>query len=1707
MSTLIPMTPKKKEKMEIFFSICLKISDLNENIHFTSPDNLNEEKLYSNIYQKGSDSYNLLIYYANTENEKNSSNFEIKFKIKDIEYKLSFETKSNIVFVFLPNLELLKFFRNQSINQTIIGFKEKFIGFCEALKYKNKISYDKNLVHEAINTFERDQTIEYFLLLFSHCYNQKDVYKLFCLFPPEIKDINENYNFREKQNIFEEIYLQKKEIFDKLEKEKNKSNKKKEKEKFEIIYYFAIIYFFLTIKDKEKSSEIIKVLYDKEKGILFEILKKYSSIFQKFHIVDKDLLNELLSDPNEKDFKCIKNILKYENDLLSILQIINSNKEIFKKFVEKDSKKNVINIFESTKQNKNDDIQKICIELEELINYQKKTGYLFLELDQNFWKYYLDNFNDIQLESINKLINLRKCLNNYQLLTQSKKVHSDKRKIGDYFLKDDYGSTIHNRIQNIIKIEKFDDLEKLNMIFKNDPFYLEDSKKKLISVDILREFDFKNIQKEEFFIQFKELKLDRVFDYKLKEFFNYIFSLIRTIYDFELLYKLFDIEKLSEKGLNEYINCLKNKFKEINLKIDKNQESDFNKILQLIVILVDIIIKKQPKNAINFFQLLEEKCQDDIYEIYISLLNLNQDINDEKIINHIFSKFKNSDNYIEYSINLLSKIKDDKKKKKYFENLKGYIFNYNDFFINKKDSEIKFYISLKEKNLLEKKSEFYIKINEVLENISKKMTNFDIEKPNIELLLKLTENQILERLNLVNNNPKELYNKIQSKNIEINKEIQKLKNIKDLLSIYYSNYLKNNKEIDNIIYSLEKNYLNEIDKKNSLIKTIYEKHQKDIETIIKVKDSLLFDMIYENNKKEIKDEKKLFTKSILDLDNKKNIIKDPEDKDISSKFLKDFLSLFKNNNKLKDELTILSKYFNLQNIDFDSVEDKIIVLLNKNNYLKEVKNISFLLEKLKVKETDFLKKLKEIISNFEALNNESNKEKKQYDIIKLELDYLKNEKIYDYKNNNDKYLNIYRYFYDNELAIAFLLDKDSDSSKHLAEKLDPMETTLTIKDINCFQNCILFFEDLKLNDMATDKEVFYDIKKKIEEDNSILESLESYSNNYRSIKEFDQNFDEKNSITNKIEENINSGIYYFYQEKDQYKINEQLIERGYDYLYDLKCKINVKRDENEDEKLKEKNKKLEYFENIVDKIATIKYYVNALRNKGSQIELLIEVHFCYDSDKDYGNGKFTLDGEEKTFKEIKKYLIKVKNYYMKLLTTFYLNDEYIRFAYGKQFNFIVNYLKANNEDNSFANYFLNDVPKRKLERGFPVQTDDSMKNYKIYLKNTLQNISNYIQNYFKDNYKSLEAFYNKYKVINNKKGINYFNSEECSIEEKAIDLFIEFTGKYPISQNILLINKDTSLEEMESFLYRSILCKYHSLFIIGINDILPSQEDYLMKITNFLINYIKERDNPNSKNKRRIEADIKPCIIFIYNKNQSQNKFIEQIKKIACHKDLTRKIKKEDENNSINKIKFGKRQQTIGSISNYLTTQDKVDKIKSEVKIENVTIYLSNVNGTGKTFAIREDVKKNELIYKYFPFGGYLTKDIVYKRIKDLLEEIHKEEENKDKIGIHLDLYETEQQGIMNDFLFSFLFTKYYKNDENVIYIPKDYKIYVEIPNCFINFMDTYPILNIFQNEQRKEINLENQRELELRQNEELLFNNLINIDVEHFTIIPRAKS
>ena len=43
-----------------------------------------------------------------------------------------------------------------------------------------------------------------------------------------------------------------------------------------------------------------------------------------------------------------------------------------------------------------------------------------------------------------------------------------------------------------------------------------------------------------------------------------------------------------------------------------------------------------------------------------------------------------------------------------------------------------------------------------------------------------------------------------------------------------------------------------------------------------------------------------------------------------------------------------------------------------------------------------------------------------------------------------------------------------------------------------------------------------------------------------------------------------------------------------------------------------------------------------------------------------------------------------------------------------------------------------------------------------------------------------------------------------------------------------------------------------------------------------------------------------------------------------------------------------------------------------------------------------------------------------------------------------------------------------------VLYILIENKIFIEVHNYFIIFIDTYPILKIFKNEQKIEINLSN---------------------------------
>ena len=133
-------------------------------------------------------------------------------------------------------------------------------------------------------------------------------------------------------------------------------------------------------------------------------------------------------------------------------------------------------------------------------------------------------------------------------------------------------------------------------------------------------------------------------------------------------------------------------------------------------------------------------------------------------------------------------------------------------------------------------------------------------------------------------------------------------------------------------------------------------------------------------------------------------------------------------------------------------------------------------------------------------------------------------------------------------------------------------------------------------------------------------------------------------------------------------------------------------------------------------------------------------------------------------------------------------------------------------------------------------------------------------------------------------------------------------------------------------------------------------------------------------------------------------------------------------------------------------------------------IITSEICGLGKSEKIKKIIKDNNEIYFYFPLGGILTKNIIFDKLEKLLngenginEKLKSENKSYKDIAIHLDLTESKETSIINEFFFSFLITKFYTNNETIIYIPKDIHIYIEIPNCFEDYLSKFSILNIFK--------------------------------------------
>ena len=227
------------------------------------------------------------------------------------------------------------------------------------------------------------------------------------------------------------------------------------------------------------------------------------------------------------------------------------------------------------------------------------------------------------------------------------------------------------------------------------------------------------------------------------------------------------------------------------------------------------------------------------------------------------------------------------------------------------------------------------------------------------------------------------------------------------------------------------------------------------------------------------------------------------------------------------------------------------------------------------------------------------------------------------------------------------------------------------------------------------------------------------------------------------------------------------------------------------------------------------------------------------------------------------------------------------------------------------------------------------------------------------------------------------------------------------------------------------------------------------------------------------------CLVFVYNNESS----LTYIKNLINERNLI--LSKKHKLNDTTLIESD-------SKNDISTPRNELNK--------NVHVIKSEICGLGKTTKIYKDIKEiKKKEYIHFPIGGNISRNILYKKLEKILDKIEKiinEKYSNEKerncykfFAIHLDLYDNNETSILNEFLFSFLITKFYSNNENIIYIPKDIEIFVEVPNCFEDFMSKYKILNSFDIEN---IQLEKKPELNLDDEKLIHFGNMLGTKDNH---------
>ena len=311
--------------------------------------------------------------------------------------------------------------------------------------------------------------------------------------------------------------------------------------------------------------------------------------------------------------------------------------------------------------------------------------------------------------------------------------------------------------------------------------------------------------------------------------------------------------------------------------------------------------------------------------------------------------------------------------------------------------------------------------------------------------------------------------------------------------------------------------------------------------------------------------------------------------------------------------------------------------------------------------------------------------------------------------------------------------------------------------------------------------------------------------------------------------------------------------------------------------------------------------------------------------------------------------------------------------------------------------------------------DENEKKMILIMNDMFINIENYLEKITNENDLNEEKIFENSIVTNidykEKKGIFIFGNK--MIYAQAIKFYIGIVGNYPPRYSILICNEETTLEELLAFLYLSLLCKSHSLFLI----LKPDRLQISLRIL-FQEKIEKIYDE---------EIEINSLIIILFND-----------------------IGKSDIGKELLDMKF------INKIEDPNITLDKINHIE---------IVSSTFAGYGKSTYIEKELekefeeerKKGRYQYIPFPLGGEIKRSILMRRLKDL------KMNSNFSYGLHLDLSETNQIELFEDFLFSFLILKEYTQNEDIFCYQNNVHIKIEVPKGLYDFSQKFTLLKLFK--------------------------------------------